>query len=167
MIIEGATKRDYTDILLIQEHKKKLNMMIHIHLPEGPTAYYRLSSYKVRKDIKEAAKTSIHYPELILNNFNTRLGQTLGRMFASVFPQSPEFEGRKVVTFHNQRDFIFFRHHRYIFDSVEKARLQEIGPRFTLKLIKLQHDVFDPANGEYVWIYRGREMGKKKGDLHL
>jgi len=38
------------------------------------------------------------------------------------------------VTFHNQRDFLFFRQHRYIFDSTEKVRLQELGPRFTLKV---------------------------------
>lgn len=26
--------------------------------------------------------------------------------------QNPDFEGRRVITFRNQRDFIFFRHHR-------------------------------------------------------
>lgn len=35
---------------------------------------------------------------------------------------------RQVVTFHNQRDFMFVRHHRYMFDRKEdkgiKARLQ-------------------------------------------
>ena len=70
-------------------------------------------------------------------------------MIAALFPHDPEFRGRRVATFHNQRDFIFFRHHRYsnamgcvvvvthdryIFDSEKKARLQELGPRFTLKL---------------------------------
>ena len=58
------------------------------------------------------AQTSDHLPELVLNNFNTRLGHNVGRVFASVFPQMAEFHGRRVVTFHNQRDFIFFRHHR-------------------------------------------------------
>lgn len=38
-------------------------------------------------------------------------------MFASLFHQEPQFRGRRVATFHNQRDFIFFRHHRYIFDE--------------------------------------------------
>lgn len=67
----------------------------------------------------------------------------------------PEFQGRQVVTLHNQRDFLFFRRHRYAFlvppghaelivvclsrsryafRSPEKVALQEIGPRFTLKL---------------------------------
>jgi hypothetical protein len=33
----------------------------------------------------------------------------MGRMFASLFSQDPNFRGRRAVTFHNQRDFIFFR----------------------------------------------------------
>ena len=135
--------------------------------------------------------------------------------------QQPQFEGRQVVTFHNQRDFIFVRHHRYIYRQEEdtnlsnkelakektvkskkqkkrdreaaaaaaleeeeedqdemddddnrssrstngknskipiktRARLQELGPRFTLKLKWLQEGVLDTEFGEYEWI-----MGKK------
>jgi len=44
-----------------------------------------------------------------------------------VFPQKPEFQGRRVVTFHNQRDFIFFRHHRYIFEMRKGRRLPHTG----------------------------------------
>ena len=55
-------------------------------------------------------------------------------MFQTCFPPLPEFQGRQVVTLHNQRDFLFFRRHRYAFRSTEKVALQEIGPRFTLKL---------------------------------
>ncbi|KAI9090228.1 hypothetical protein K1719_028774 [Acacia pycnantha] len=32
------------------------------------------------------------------------------RLIHSLFPQDPEFKGRQVVTCHNLRDFIFFRH---------------------------------------------------------
>lgn len=55
-----------------------------------------------------------HHPEVILNNFTTRLGHSIGRMFAALFPQNPQFLGRQVATFHNQRDFIFFRFHRWV-----------------------------------------------------
>lgn len=79
-------------------------------------------------------KTSEHRPELILNNFNTRLGHRIGRSLGALVPHDPEFHGRRVITFHNQRDFIFFRHHRYVFENRDEARLQELGPRFTLKL---------------------------------
>ena len=69
-----------------------------------------------------------HKPELILNNFGTRLGRRVGRMFASLFCQDPTFKGRRAVTFHNQRDFIFFRHHRYVFEEKDKSRQKE-GPK--------------------------------------
>jgi len=58
---------------------------------------------------------SEHRPELILNGFNTRLGHSVGRMFAALLPHDPQFKGRQVITFHNQRDFIFVRFHRSFF----------------------------------------------------
>ena len=83
--------------------------------------------------------------------------------------QQPQFEGRQVVTFHNQRDFIFVRHHRYIYkkenDKV-RARLQELGPRFTLKLKWLQEGTFDSESGEYEWVHkRGLLTNRKKFNL--
>ena len=76
-------------------------------------------------------------------------------------------EGRQVVTFHNQRDFIFVRHHRYIYKrddkSKVKATLQELGPRFTLKLKYIQQGAFDAEFGEYEWISKpGITEGSKK-----
>lgn len=59
------------------------------------------------------ARATPHHPELIQNGFVTRLGHAVGRMFQTLFPPLPEFEGRQVVTLHNQRDFLFFRRHRY------------------------------------------------------
>ena len=70
-----------------------------------------------------ADKMSSHRPEVILNNFNTRLGHSVGRMLASLFNADPNYSGRRVVTFHNQRDFIFFRQHRYSHLSC----MQEVG----------------------------------------
>lgn len=75
-------------------------------------------------------------------------------MIASLFPQDPNFRGRQVATFHNQRDFIFFRYHRYIFENKKLVRIQELGPRFNIKLKKLQKGVFDPKEGEYEWIHK-------------
>ena len=232
-IIRLAISRGFTDLLVFNENRKfskgaKVNGMLHVHLPEGPTCLYRLSSLVLSKKIRNHGRATRHYPELILNNFSTRLGHRIARMFASVFPQNPDFKGRRVVTIHNQRDYIFFRHHRYIFEvrkrqktpralltasdpngarrmgsanynykdtqgsgkperesmaqkniSAEReistdvgkcggayvmdgrgthqnlsempvhARLQELGPRFTLKLISLQKGTFDSRRGEY------------------
>lgn len=57
-------------------------------------------------------------PEVIMNNFTTRLGHSVARMINCLIPQKPDFHGRRVMTYHNQRDFIFFRHHRYYFSDL-------------------------------------------------
>lgn len=103
------------------------------------------------------------------------------------------------MTFHNQRDFIFVRHHRYIYKTVEeeppspssskksvgkgkqikdkkekalkrskiRARLQELGPRFTLKMKWLMEGVFDPEGGEYEWIHKRKEMDGDRRKFYL
>ena len=51
-ITEAAKKRGYTDLLIINEDKKMFNALTHVHLPEGPTAYYKLSNVVLCKDIE-------------------------------------------------------------------------------------------------------------------
>lgn len=165
-VIEYAKEKDFTDIIVINEDRKKLNAMTMTHLPEGPTAHFKLSSVKLHSEIPGSGAVSRHKPEVILNNFSTRLGHRIGRMLGSLFHQEPNFKGRRVATFHNQRDFIFFRHHRYIFSSMEKARIQELGPQFTLKLKWLQHGTFDTKFGEYEWMHK-KEMDTSRKRFFL
>ena len=131
--------------------------------------------------------------KIILNNFTTRLGHRVGRFLGSLFPHDPEFVGRKVVTFHNQRDFIFVRHHRYIFEEDKRnlpapqagigsskeeqhrrkkgtpirAKMQELGPQFCLKMRWLQASAFDTKGGEYEWFHKQKEMGKDRKRFYL
>ncbi|KAI9321788.1 anticodon-binding protein [Dichotomocladium elegans] len=161
-IIQQSIKHDYTDVMIVNEDRKIPNAITLIHLPNGPSAYFKLSSYTPSIRLPGKGLVTAHNPELILNNFNTRLGHTIGRMFQSLMPQVPEFEGRQVVTFHNQRDFIFVRRHRYIFKDTEKVGLKELGPRFTLKLRWLQKGTYSRDN-EYEWIFRpDMETNRKK-----
>ncbi|XP_014794785.1 PREDICTED: ribosome production factor 1 isoform X1 [Calidris pugnax] len=156
-IIPQCIARDFTDLIVINEDRKVPNGLVLSHLPDGPTAHFRMSSVRLRKEIKRKGKEPTeHVPEVILNNFTTRLGHSVGRMFASLFPHDPQFIGRQVATFHNQRDYIFFRFHRYIFKSEKKVGIQELGPRFTLKLRSLQKGTFDSKFGEYEWIHKVR-----------
>jgi ribosome production factor 1 len=158
-LIKQAIKGEYSDILVVNEDRGTPNAITLCHLPNGPTAHFKLTSVRMTSAIKKHGDTTDHFPEVILNNFNTRLGHTIARMLACIFPFDPEFRGRRVVTFHNQRDFIFFRHHRYEFKREgKKAALLELGPRFTLKLRSLQHGTFDTKFGEYVWIHKRHEM---------
>eukprot|EP00897_Mesotaenium_endlicherianum_P010800 jgi/Mesen1/9749/ME000698S09227 len=186
-IVQYATNRDFTGVIVVNENHKRPNGMLVINLPEGPTAHFKISNLVLSKRIKKHGTPSSHKPELILNNFNTRLGHRVGRLLASLFPQDPQFRGRRCVTFHNQRDYIFFRHHRYVFETRDSkaaapppkkkkkkaaasgggdadeeegvpqeviSRLQECGPRFTLKLQSLQHGTFDSKGGEYEWVHK-------------
>ncbi|KAJ6686326.1 RIBOSOME PRODUCTION FACTOR 1 [Salix purpurea] len=177
-IVEYAKKQDFTSLIVVHTKRREPDALLIIGLPDGPTAHFKLSRLVLRKDIKNHGNPTSHEPELVLTNFTTRLGHRTGRIIQSLFPQEPNFRGRRVVTFHNQRDYIFFRHHRYIFETKESktsdskgkkgkdskgekisqqkviARLQECGPRFTLKLRSLQHGTFDTKGGEYEWVHK-------------
>ncbi|KAL0712245.1 hypothetical protein Bca4012_019223 [Brassica carinata] len=143
-IVEYAKKKDYTSLIVVHTNRREPDALLIIGLPNGPIAHFKLSNLVLGKDIK------LYF-------------------FQSLFPQEPNFRGRRVVTFHNQRDFILFRHHRYMTkeskqsgtkgkDGVAqervKPRLQECGPRFTLKLVTLQHGTFDTKGGEFEWVHK-------------
>ncbi|KAK9452875.1 anticodon-binding protein [Dipodascopsis uninucleata] len=161
-IAKFCVNRDYTDMIVISEDKKVVNGLTFVHLPEGPTMFFSLTSLKMPKEISGHGRSTHHVPELVLNNFSTRLGFTVGRLFQSLFPQQPEFVGRQVVTLHNQRDFIFFRRHRYVFKESERVGLQELGPQFTLKLRRVQRGIAE----EMEWEHRP-EMDKEKKKFYL
>lgn len=158
-----AANKNYTNLLVFREHRKTVNKLILIHLPDGPTATFKITSFVPGVDISNHGNPTDHLPELILKNFNTAMGRRLGRFIASLFPLSPEFKGRRVVTFHNQRDFIFLRHHRYIFDDKgEKVSLQELGPKLTLKLVGLQKGIWDNELGEHEWVAKDNMFVSRK-----
>ena len=166
-ITEFASNKKFTHLVVLSEKQKVCNGLTLSHLPNGPTAYFKVSNVKLCCDLKGAGQITQHQPEIILNNFNTRLGHRTGRFLGSLFPHAPEFQGRQVATFHNQRDFIFVRHHRYVFESEKKARLQELGPRFTLKLRWLLCGTFDTKHGEYEWFHRRGEMDTTRRTFHM
>lgn len=153
-MVKSAVREEYTDLLIINENNRQPNGLLVIHLPNGPTAHFKLSNVKITKEIKRSHEEfTRHRPEVILTNFSTRLGLTVGRMLGALFHHDPEFVGRRAVTFHNQRDYIFFRHHRYQFSKEGKrAKLRELGPRFTLKLRSIQEGTFDSKCGDFDWM---------------
>lgn len=112
--MKSAITNQFTDILIINENRKQPDGLLLIHLPDGPTAHFRVSNVKITTELRKSHKAiTQHRPEVILNNFSTRLGLTVGRMLGAIFHYDPEFQGRRAVAFHNQRDYIFFRHYRY------------------------------------------------------
>jgi ribosome production factor 1 len=92
-------------------------------------------------------------------------------LWRGLFPAQPELQGRTAVTLHNQRDYIFLRRHRYVFrekratekqvldangkplKGVEDIRvgMQEIGPRATLKLRRIDRGIQWKSGQEWQW----------------
>lgn len=167
-ICKWAAKKKFTHLIILNEKAKKLNAMYISHLPYGPTAMFKLSSSMLGVNIPGHGRVSNHIPEIILNGFTTRLGHRVGRLLGSMFPHDPEFRGRRVVTFHNQRDFIFIRQHRYMFtEDFKGAKLQELGPRFTLKPRWIQAGTFNTKEGDYEWVHKRHEMDTTRRRFHL
>ncbi|QDS70360.1 hypothetical protein FKW77_009034 [Venturia effusa] len=170
-IAKFASNRNFTTMVVLMEDQKRPAGLDIIRLPEGPHLHYSLSNWIDGKKLPGHGKAMDFYPEIILNNFTTALGLVTGRIFQQLFPIKPELQGRQVVTLHNQRDFIFFRRHRYAFrekrareqavlgpdgkplPGVEdiKAGLQELGPRFTLKLRRVDKGIQRASGQEWEW----------------
>ncbi|GJD09414.1 Brix domain-containing protein F44G4.1 [Galdieria sulphuraria] len=129
-----AAEKGFTDVIFTEENRKQITGLFHVHLPHGPCAYYSIRSYVPCKKVVGHGRSTASKPEVILSHFTTQLGIRIARMLGALFALEPEYSGRQVVTLHNQRDFIFFRFHRYQFDDRGvKVSLQEQGPRFTLQ----------------------------------
>lgn len=84
-------------------------------------------------------------------------------LLCSLFPAQADLEGRQVVTLHNQRDFIFVRRHRYVFKSEDRVGLQELGPRFTLRLRRILRGIHGREPVDLVFQYRpGAESSRSR-----
>jgi ribosome production factor 1 len=94
-ICEWAGERGFTNLIILGQglqlggNKKFPCSMLLVHLPEGPTLHFRISSVKLPDEIRNHARVTKHKPELILNNFSTRLGLRVSRALAALFPQVP------------------------------------------------------------------------------
>ena len=51
-IIPAAKDKGYTAILILNEDRKLPNGLLLVYLPEGPSAYYKVTSFKRGYDIK-------------------------------------------------------------------------------------------------------------------
>ncbi|KAF2139796.1 uncharacterized protein K452DRAFT_231675 [Aplosporella prunicola CBS 121167] len=170
-ISKFAANREYTTVVVLNEDQKRPSGLDVVHLPDGPMFHFSISNWVEGAKLPGHGNPTNHYPELILNNFRTPLGLLTAHLFRTIFPPQPELQGRQVVTLHNQRDYIFVRRHRYVFRDkrateksvvgtdgkpiagVEdiKAGLQELGPRFTLKLRRIDKGIQRASGQEWQW----------------
>ncbi|KAL3647223.1 hypothetical protein CASFOL_008191 [Castilleja foliolosa] len=174
-IVEYATKKDFTSVIVVHTNRREPDGLLIIGLPEGPTAHFKLSKLALRKDIKNHGNPTNHQPELVLTNFTTRLGHRVGSANTVIIPSRPRFPWSASC---------YLPQSTYIFETKENkesaskgkgkkdeaaipqekviARLQECGPRFTLKLTSLQHGTFDTKGGEYEWAHKKTQTLSRK-----
>jgi len=85
-LAQYANNKGFTHLIILSEKAKVCNGLLITHLPTGPTAFYKLSSFIPGDSIPGHGRPTSHVPELILNNFVTRLGRRTGRFLGSLFP---------------------------------------------------------------------------------
>ncbi|RZC73894.1 hypothetical protein C5167_049381 [Papaver somniferum] len=137
-IVEYANKKDFTSIVVLHTNSRQPDALLIIGLPDGPTAHFKLSSLVLRKDIKNHGNPTLHMPELVMNNFTTRLGHRVGRYIFDQKEIKPlDGKGKNKETKEKKLGKVI-------------TRMQECGPR----LISLQHGTFDTKGGEYEWVHK-------------
>ncbi|KAE8124414.1 hypothetical protein FH972_019303 [Carpinus fangiana] len=156
-IIETCRANDFTDVILVHEHRGVPDGMTISHLPFGPTAYFGLLNVVTRHDLKNRkgiGKMSEAYPHLILNNFSTKLGERTANILQHLFPV-PKPDTKRIITFANESDYISFRHHVYEKHGGPKSiELKEVGPRFEMRPYQIKLGTLDQDEAQTEWVIR-------------
>lgn len=168
-IIQSCRSHEFTDVVLVHEHRGVPNGLIVCHLPFGPTAYFGLYNVVTRHDIKDNKELGTMpeaYPHLILDNLSTKVGERIGNILKHLFPV-PKPDTKRIITFANKSDYITFRHHVHQKRGGPKSiELKEIGPRFDLKPYKIELGTPDKSNNLSEWDLRNF-MNTAKKRKHL
>jgi U3 small nucleolar ribonucleoprotein protein IMP4 len=167
-MVEAARSHDFTDIVLVQEHRGEPDGMIVCHLPFGPTAYFGMYNTVLRHNIhdsEEIGTVSQANPHIILENFSTKLGHRTSNILKHLFPCTKK-ESKRTVTFVNKSDFICFRHHTFEEDKESReVELKEQGPRFDLRLYQIKLGTMEQTWAENEWVLRPFQNSAKRQKL--
>lgn len=163
-LMQLARSHEMTDVVLVHEHRGEPDGMVVCHLPFGPTAYFGLSNVVLRHDLSEKPPTvSEANPHLIFHGFTAKTGRRVKTILQALFPPAKPL-GDRVMTFANHHDTIHFRHHTFTRpkghggDSAKsKAHevvLNECGPRFAMRLFRVELGAIDMKDVEVEWVLR-------------
>ncbi|CAK61324.1 unnamed protein product (macronuclear) [Paramecium tetraurelia] len=135
-LVIHCQQKNYSDLIIVHEHRGEPDGLIISHMPLGPTIYFGVKNAVLRHDLDvKADPLSEQYPHLIFDNFSTKLGERVTTILKHLFPV-PKIDSKRVLTFHNENGVIQFRHHTYQ-KSFNQVDLNEQGPRFELKPYKI------------------------------
>jgi len=154
-LIEVCRSQEFTDIIFVHEHRGKPDALIVCHLPYGPTAYFGMLNCVLRHDLPhKVPNMSEASPHLIFDKFKTKLGERVMTILKYLFPV-PKTDSQRVLTFANNNDLISFRNHTFKHDYTNNdVILQELGPRFELKLYQIKLGTVDMDEAEIEWVLR-------------
>ncbi len=85
-VYQYAKTLNYTHVMVLRYSNGWELLVRHL---EGMLAVFKITSVEFQKQIRHHAVATEHVPELILNNFDSKVGVRLGRLLASLFPQQP------------------------------------------------------------------------------
>lgn len=157
-IVDLCKNNDFTDLVVVHEHRGEPDGLIISHFPFGPTAYFGITDCVLRHDLNaEMGTVSEAFPHLIFDNFSSKLGLRTQNILRALFPV-PKLETKRVLTFANRDDTISFRHHVYKKkagpNKAENIELAEVGPRFEMKLYQVKLGTVDMQEAEMEWVLR-------------
>lgn len=164
-LVEVGKKYGFTDLIILHEHRGSPDGMIVSHLPSGPTAYFALSNVVLRHDLRTELDTMPEeYPHLIFHNFNSRIGDRVMDILKFLFPV-PKLDSKRMLSFVNKDDYIIFRHHHYKKDDYKTISLEELGPRFVMKLYQISLGTVEIQHAQTEWVLRPYMNTAKKRKL--
>ncbi|KAJ1498166.1 snoRNA-binding rRNA-processing protein imp4 [Coelomomyces lativittatus] len=165
-LVNACRENEVTDLVLLHEHRGRPDGMAICHFPYGPTTYFTLHNVVLRHDIEEKQPISEAYPQLIFDQFETKLGQRIQQILKHLFPV-PKPTSQRVMTFANQHDYISFRHHVFQKDPDRPkfSELKEMGPRFEAKPYEIKLGTLDMKEAETEWVYRPYHRNAKTRKL--
>lgn len=167
-LVESARSHDFSDVVVVHEHRGKPDGLVLCHLPHGPTAHFGIYNAVLRHDLgdkKQVGTVSEAYPRVILDNLTSKLGTRIGTMLKHLFP-SPKPDAKRVVTFANRGDFVHFRHHTWTCPrGPASAELTEVGPRFELRLFQIKLGTMSDAAADDEWALRAYVRSAKRAKL--
>jgi U3 small nucleolar ribonucleoprotein protein IMP4 len=165
-LVEACRSNDFTDIVIVQEHRGEPDGLVVCHLPYGPTVRFSMSNVVMRHDIEGRATVSEVFPHLVFHEFNSQLGDRVKNALKFLFPV-PKLESKRVMSFVNEKDFISFRHHVYrkVDGKEDQIELTEVGPRFELQPFEIRLGTIDRPEAEVEWTLRSFTNTAKKKRL--
>jgi len=163
-LMELARSHEMTDVIIVHEHRGEPDGLVVCHLPFGPTAYFGLSNVVLRHDLNEKPPTmSEANPHLIFHGFSAKTGKRVKTILQALFPP-PKALGNRVLTFANCHDTIHFRHHTFERpkgpggdeqkSKANAVELTECGPRFAMRLYRVELGAIDMKDVEVEWVLR-------------